>query len=109
MGKTTHKYLRMGICTGRNTQWYRDRRRNWRRSINHQLRNVIANNAIDDASDMIGRDVDIPKKDSWMEPTDGTVLIYDNKVCSTFWSQDYINYLKPRDLKTLRNRKRPHR
>lgn len=75
MSKSYGKYKTQGICYGDNTEYYRDRRKHQRRVNNHRIRNVIANNNIDDFDDNY-QELTIPKKDSWDEPTDGTYRLH---------------------------------
>lgn len=78
MGKTRRKMIREGICTGSNTSFYRDRRHRQRRINNQRLREAVNTNSIEDLDDV--EYLEIPKEDSWMEPTDGTVLVDNNNL-----------------------------
>ena len=91
MGKTYRNYLRAGICTGDNSDYYKRRRKMIRNIDNFNLRNLIANYDIEDVSDMY-TPCNIPMPDPWNEPTDGTILI-DKKgaINNFFWGNDYIN------------------
>lgn len=71
MSKSYGKYKTIGICTGSNTEFYRDRNRRVRTKNKNNIRNLIANGNIEDFDDDF-----IPSKEprnfKWNEPTDGT-------------------------------------
>ena len=72
MSKSYGKYKSCGICTGSNTEWYRDRIRKIRNKNKHRIRTIIANNNIEEFDDLYNP-YSLPKKDMWREPTDGTI------------------------------------
>lgn len=106
MSKTKRKAIRVGICNGSNTSFYRDRRKRQRR-INAQKLRAASNSLI------IDEDIDdvmylkIPKKDDWREPTDGSILIEKedlerygkNKYVSKRQYDKLHNKLKPKHYK----------
>lgn len=110
MSRTYRKVIKQGICTGSNTEYYRERNRKARQMNRHNLRNLIANHDIDDVNDLVMSTV-LPH-DSWDEPTDGTYLITKNdrdfyvndpyfgkKSAGTsinFWNRKFGKYLKPK-------------
>jgi len=116
MSRTYRKVVKCGVCTGSNTEYYRDMNRKCRRRNNHELRNLIANNDIEDVSDKVMNYV--PIHDSWDEPTDGTYLIsktnkkeYDtttvwcrngNETGLHYWNRKFGKYLKPKNRKHYR-------
>ena len=71
MGKSYSKYKTMGVCYGSNIEYYRDRVHYIRNKNKHRMRNILANQNIEDFDDMF-IDFRLPKKDDWDEPTDGT-------------------------------------
>lgn len=77
MSKSYGKYKSCGIGTGSNTEWYRDRIRKIRNKNKHRIRNILTNYNINEFDDVYNP-YSLPKKDTWMEPTDGTVR-YDYK------------------------------
>jgi hypothetical protein len=77
MSKSYGRYKTCGICTGSNTEWYRDRIHKVRNRNKHIIRNIIANNDIEEFDDLYNP-YSLPKKDTWMEPTDGSEK-YDHK------------------------------
>lgn len=79
MSKSYGKYKTVGFCTGSNTEYYRYRARHQRRVNNHQIRNVIANNEIEEFDDEF-IEYTLPKKDHWEEPTDGSYKVYPDEV-----------------------------
>jgi hypothetical protein len=84
MSKSYGNYKTVGICTGSNTEFYKERRKHQRRVNKNRIRNVIANNEADDFDDKF-IPYNIPKKDDWEEPTDGTIMVkakdLENKEC----------------------------
>ena len=68
MSKTYRKMLKFGICTGTNTEYFRDRRREQRGLLRRELRNAMQYHDMEDHI--------LPVKfimhDDWDEPTDGT-------------------------------------
>lgn len=77
MARTYRKVIKCGICTGSNTEYYRDMNRTCRNKNRQELRNLMAHHDIQDVNDMINGGV-VPIHDSWDEPTDGTFLVYKN-------------------------------
>ena len=74
MSKSYAKNIKLGICTGSNTEFYRDRRKHQRRVNSNRIKNVLANNEIEEFDDKY-IPYNIPKRDDWEEPTDGTVIL----------------------------------
>ena len=74
MSKSYAKNIKVGICTGSNTEFYRDRRKHQRRVNSNRIKNVLANNEIEEFDDKY-IPYNIPKRDDWEEPTDGTVIL----------------------------------
>lgn len=72
MSKSYGKYKNLGIATGSNTEWYRDRIRKVRNKNKHRIKNILSNFNTEDFDDAY-IPYKIPKKDTWREPTDGTV------------------------------------
>lgn len=77
MSKSYGKYKSCGIATGSNTEWYRDRIRKIRNTNKHRIRNILSNYNINEFDDIYSP-YSLHKKDTWREPTDGTVR-YDHK------------------------------
>ena len=71
MSKSYGKYKTCGVCWGNNTPYYKDRRRRIRMKNNQRLRTMMAHHNPEDYDDVFDPYI-IPKKDDWMEPTDGT-------------------------------------
>lgn len=63
MSRTFKKYIKTGICCGSNTEWYRDRRRAFRRKAKQNLHK--------DGEDFVNPEDTKPYVDHWGEPTDG--------------------------------------
>lgn len=120
MSRTYRKYIKQGICTGSNTEFYRYMNRKCRQKNNHELRNLIANNDIETVNNNIMSYV--PIHDSCNEPTDGTILInreyiktmdreYNNDSLydikhpwrdRVYWHRQFDRYLKPKNRKHYR-------
>lgn len=77
MSKSYSKYKSVGICTGRNTEFYRDRRRLFRTRDKQMIRNILAHAHVDEFDELYTPE-NIPFKDNWEEPTDGTIRITAN-------------------------------
>lgn len=119
MSRTYRKVIKCGNCTGSNTEYYRDMNRKCRTKNRQSLRNLLANNDLDDVNDKIMTHV--PIHDSWDEPTDGTFLVnkndknlykYENDGSITtnrhygtgenYWNHKFGKYLKPKNRKHYR-------
>ena len=114
MSRTYRKVVKCGYCTGSNTEYYRAMNRKCRRKNNHDLRNLMANNDIEDVSDKIMTHV--PIHDDWDEPTDGTFLISktakrdyteetvwrSDETGIHYWNRKFGKYLKPKNRKHYR-------
>lgn len=84
MSRTYRKYLRLGVCCGSNTEWYRDRRREQRTKNKHALRKIRKMPIESFANEC--EFINWPKRDSWYEPTDGTWLVYKSTIRQ--WKQN---------------------
>lgn len=73
MSKTYRKNVRVGICGGTNTDFYKDRRRFVRHKNKSMLKELLSTHTLQDIADAIFT-FRIPKKDTWEEPTDGCVV-----------------------------------
>lgn len=74
MSKSYSKYKTVGVCNGSNTRWYRARVRRLRGKNRQIIRNMVANkNAVD--YDDCYLDYRQARRDSWLEPTDGTYTV----------------------------------
>jgi len=112
MSRTYRKAVKCGICTGSNTEYYRNMNRKCRAKNRHSLRNLIANNDIDTVADLIPV-AEVPIHNSLCEPTDGTYLIkkedkdfyvndpyFGRKSAGTsenFWNRKFGKYLKSKN------------
>lgn len=97
MSRSYKKKLRLHVCYGNNTEYYRSRRRRNRRSNNNLLRTVIANFTLDEVDDNLML-VNIPKRDIWNEPTDGTsvkdVDSINKEIIDSGYDRDTINWYR---------------
>ena len=114
MSRTYKKYVKCGVCTGSNTEYYRDMNRKVRHKNNHSLRNLLANNDIETVSEKIM--TERPIHDSWDEPTDGTFLISktakkdytedpvwrSDETGIHYWNRKFGKYLKSKHCKHYR-------
>lgn len=67
------------MCTGSNTEFYRDRRHAQRARDRNNLRALLAHYHIDEVSDL-WLDDKIPKRDTWEEPTDGSWPVFKSQL-----------------------------
>lgn len=74
MSKSYSKVKRFGICTGSNTEFYRDKRRNIRIKEKQVIRDTLAHNDVSEF-DEVYTPLNIRLKDDWKEPTDGTFVM----------------------------------
>lgn len=70
MSRSYKKHVRMFMCQGNNTPYYKLRRRSRRSRANRLLRSIIANYPAEEIDDRFIDDK-LPKEDQWAEPTDG--------------------------------------
>lgn len=75
MSKSYGKYKTMGIATGSNTEYYRDRRRRERNKNKQKIRNVIAQGDPEKVEE-INPTYKEPRNTRWNEPTDGTWKLF---------------------------------
>lgn len=85
MSRTYRKILRLGICTGSNTEYYRAKRRTFRRRARQQLHIKL--------EDFVHPEKLAKYKDSWNEPTDGTWLADAKDVKNNFSNSKWIKLL----------------
>ncbi len=71
MSKTYRKNVRVGICTGSNTEFYRERRRTHRRKVKNKLKKLQNSGTKEDMENV--QLEKLIKRNSWEELTDGTV------------------------------------
>lgn len=71
MSKSVANYVTVGIAEGSNTKYYRNRNRIKRAKNKMKLRMCLKND-----SDFI--EFKLPKRNPYMEPTDGTCIIKSN-------------------------------
>lgn len=74
MSKSYSKIKRIGICCGSNTEFYRAKRRNIRAKEKQAIRDTLTHTNISDF-DNVYTPLNIPFKDTWSEPTDGTITM----------------------------------
>ena len=87
MSRTYRKYVKCGVCTGSNTEYYRDMNRKVRRKNNHSLRSLTFL---------------ISRKDfnTYKYELDGSIT--KNKHYGTgenYWKHKFGKYLKPKNRK----------
>ncbi len=74
MSKSYGRYKAVGALGGSNTEFYRKRNQYVRRKNRFILSNLLKKCSIDDVTDYYSG-FSLPKKDTWAEPTDGTLKI----------------------------------
>lgn len=113
MSRTYRKFVKRGVCTGSNTEYYREMNRKCRNKNRHSLRNLMANYDTETVNDLVTNSV--PIHNSWDEPTDGTFLVNKNDKNSykynsdgstiknrhygtgeNYWDHKFGKYLKPK-------------
>lgn len=75
MSKTYRKNVRVGICGGKNTEYYRSRARRLRRVNNNYLRSMSKMADIEEMGEELMFETQ-PKRNQYMEPTDGTYTFH---------------------------------
>lgn len=96
MSKSYRKQVRTGICTGSNTEYYASKRKQLRRRAVQDLHKVVMQKNYDDEPKNTNiRGANIKYKDSWNEPTDGTLVITaHNPIASDFYYLTKDNKIK---------------
>ena len=102
MSKSYGKYKTCGVCYGNNTPYYKDRRRKVRMKNKQRLENMIAHHNPEDYDDVFDP-YKIPKKDTWMEPTDGSWKSYPDEL------KNKLNWFGYRNVYLTKNGKRVKR
>ena len=74
MSKSYSKVKKFGICTGDNRDFYRAKRRSIRAKEKQVIRDILAHKDISEFDD-IYTSLNIPMKDDWSEPTDGSFVL----------------------------------
>ncbi len=74
MSKSYGKYKTVGALYGSNTEFYRKRNQYVRRKNKFILKNLLNKFPLDYVADYY-MSFSLPKKDTWVEPTDGTFKI----------------------------------
>ena len=110
MSRTYRKRVRVGNCWGSNTKFYRNRTRMTATKNKRILRNAVSRYDGEEIDEHI-YEYKLPKRDSWMEPTDGTCL-YDKKRAESIAydsrnSDKYREYIRRKVLPKLKKRRRP--
>lgn len=102
MSRTYRKNISLGIAGGDNREWYKLRRRNFRRKFNNNLRYLLSNFSIKELSDLV-LNPKYPKRDTWTEPTDGRILynkdIVKNKLRTGRCNIEYLENICSKYLK----------
>lgn len=102
MSRTYRKNISIGIAGGDNREWYKLRRRNFRRKFNNNLRYLLSNFSIKELSNLV-LNPKYPKRDTWTEPTDGRILynkdIVKNKLRTGRCNIEYLENICSKYLK----------
>ena len=88
MSRTYKKNIRCFCCYGDNRKFYELRRRQRRRRINHEVRNLLSNYG-PEGLDELWKGPDMTREAQWMEPTDGHYGI--NKEYIKTMDREYYN------------------
>jgi len=91
MSKSYKKKVRLHVAYGNNTEFYRSRRRRERRVNKNVLKSVV--NVFDvDTEDLDRVQFEqIPKRDTWREPTDGSYVVDHEIINRRLIDGDYSN------------------
>jgi len=118
MSRTYKKNIRCFCCYGDNRKFYELRRRQRRRRINHEVRNLLSNYG-PEGLDELWKGPDMTTEAQWIEPTDGhwgidkeyikrmdreynNDSLYDVKHPyrdREYWHRKFDRYLKPKNRK----------
>ena len=101
MSKSYGKYLTVGMCYGNNTPYYKARRRKVRMKNKQRIENMIAHCNPEDYDDAFDPYI-IPKKNTWMEPTDGSWKSYPNELKQKLTWFGYRNVYLTKDGKKVK-------
>ena len=74
MSKSYSKVKKFGICTGDNREFYRMKRRSIRAKEKQVIRDTLAHKDISEFDETY-TSLNIPMKDDWTEPTDGSFVL----------------------------------
>ena len=74
MSRTYHKNISIGLCHGDNRDYYKRRRRHFKKLFKQDFNSLLKHYAIEDVSNLV-LNPKYPKRDTWNEPTDGRYLI----------------------------------
>jgi hypothetical protein len=103
MSKSYKKKIRLHIAYGNNTEFYRSRRRRERRVNKNTLREAVNQYDFDDMDDV--QFLEIPKRNDWEEPTDGSYVVDHNiinrEIIDRNYDKNYLSWIK----KSCRNLK----
>lgn len=93
MSKSYARYKTEGMCTGTNTEYYRDRNRRLRSKNRSNIRRILKNKPLEEFDELF-----IPSKEPnnmmWLEPTDGTCKMYPNDYRKNHYRGVYLNKKK---------------
>lgn len=73
MSKSYSKKMKFGICSGSNTDFYKERRKTFKKRDKQAIRNTLAHFDVEDFDEKYKPHHEV-FKDDWNEPTDGTIL-----------------------------------
>ena len=97
MSKTYRKNVRQPMGGGNNRSFYKIRRKKNKHAIKNELRHLVSNYEIDEVDEII-LNPKIIKKDTWLEPTDGHILVnkttIDNLYEPDYYHKKYDKVLK---------------
>jgi len=109
MSKSYRKYVKVGVCCGNNTKYYKNKRRRVSNKNNHILRNALAKYDADEIDEHVV-EYKPPKGEDWDEPTDGTWTIdkksAEKDIRDENLSDGYKEWLKRKVMPKLKKRVR---
>ena len=106
MSRTYHKNVRLNICQGNNTPYYKMLRRKYRHNVNLAVKMIF--HVDDETFENNATYKNIPKvrKNTWMEPTDGYMLLTFEDTKQTTNNKRYNNIVSK--ILKYRYRKKLH-
>lgn len=110
MSRTYRKRVRVGICCGSNTEFYRNRTRRTATRNKRIMKNAVLRYDGEEIDEHI-YEYKPPRRDSWREPTDGTYL-YDRRraeriASDNLHSDSYREYVRRKVLPKLKKGRMP--
>lgn len=89
MSKSYSKNMKFGICSGSNTDFYKERRKTFKKRDKQAIQNTLAHFDIEDFDEKYDPHNEV-FKDDWNEPTDGTITATGDDKILQFYDDVYL-------------------